>query len=71
MCVSSVDQQLTTLRRATAENAAALLVRKLADLELPAHGKVTFEITIRGGGFERPRLTLEDTDDEREVLSPQ
>lgn len=59
------------VRRATAENAATLLVRKLQGRELPAHGKVTFEITIRGGGFERPRLTLEDSDDERDVLSSQ
>lgn len=59
------------VRQATVENAATLLVRKLQGRQLPAHGKVTFELTIRGGGFERPRLTLEDSDDEREILTQQ
>jgi hypothetical protein len=35
------------------------------------HGKVTFEIMIRGGLIERPRLALEDSDDEREILAQQ
>jgi hypothetical protein len=69
--MTTVDRRESTMRRATAENAAALLVRKLADRALPAHGKVIFEVTIRGGGFERPRLTLEDSDDEREILTQQ
>lgn len=56
-------------KRVSAEVAAALLTHKLRSMRFPEHGKVTFEFTLRGGMIERPRLLLDDSDDERWLLA--
>lgn len=36
---------------------------RFAGVDLPSHGKVAFEITLRDGKLHRPILTLSDSDD--------